>query len=185
MGMARMGMMMMAVAVMLMPVCVSSAQEDGAGDVHQQADGCDHGRRAEVDGGGAQQPQDGLDTDAERDHPQHQRRRKAGQVADFSRAETEPLAGGVALRKGLGSGGHRQRTRMRRHVKSVGKQRHRARGISGRNLADHHDRGEHDDPKGTPSIFIMRRPEEIVRVNQRGHVRGSRHRRAPISHSGG
>jgi hypothetical protein len=44
---------------------------------------------------------------------------------------------------------------MRRHVETVGEQRHRSRDVAGDDLADHHQRGQNDDEQRAPGILVM------------------------------
>jgi hypothetical protein len=53
---------------------------------------------------------------------------------------------------------------MRRHVETVGEQRHRASHIAGRYLAHHHDERERDDRFCAPGVFVMGAAQERVIV---------------------
>ncbi|MNP17576.1 hypothetical protein D3C76_1100120 [compost metagenome] len=146
----------MAVIIMIVPMTVPVAQQQGTDNVDDQTGNRDERSGAELNLRWLQEAHDGLNANAQGHHAENQRRSEPAQVSDLPGTETVPLAASVAFCVSVSGRRDAQCAGMGCHVKTIGQQRHRAGDVSGGDLANHHHNGQCHNPKRTPGIFLVR-----------------------------
>lgn len=132
-----------------------SSGADGDERPYAKANRRDDSRLEKSDVGRIEQSRHRFDADAERNKPERHRRGKSSEIADLAGSEAIGRVVRIALRITISDRRHAEGTGMRRHVETIGEQRHRSRDVAGDDLADHHQRGQNDDEQRAPGILVM------------------------------
>src|SRR5579863_8605369 len=77
-------MLVTVIMIVFMTMRMSATEDEGADDVHDEADGCDEEGVAIVDGYGREEPLARLDRDAEPRNAQHDGAREGRQIAELA-----------------------------------------------------------------------------------------------------
>lgn len=113
-----------------------------------------------------QQAGDGLVTNQQRDHREHDRARKAGQIAELAGAEHEARIARVPARVRVRERGDQHRARVRRHVEPVRDERERAEQRPADDLRHHHRRTQRDHHPRPALVSLVRCAEKDVVVSR-------------------
>src|SRR6266704_491421 len=91
----------MTMIVAMMVVVSAAAQQQHAGHIDQQSEGGDRDRFVEADRNRRDEARDGLVSDQQRDHGEHDRAAESREVAELAGSEREPpivrVPAGVAI----------------------------------------------------------------------------------------
>jgi hypothetical protein len=166
-----MGVRVIPMAVAMMVMVSTAAQQQHAGDIDQQPEHGDRDRLVEADRNRRDETRDRFVPDEQRDHGEHDRAGIAGEVAELAGAEGETRVVRVPAGVAIGERGEQERAGMGGHVQPVRDQRDRAEQNSADDLADHHQAAEPDHQPSPPLVLLVAFAQEGVGVAGRKCLR--------------
>ena len=163
--------MAMAMAMAMMVRMPAAAQQQHAGDIDQQSQHGDRDRLVEADRNRRDEARDGLVTDEQRDHGEHDRAGESREIAELAGSEREPRVVRVPAGVAIGQRGEQERAGMGGHVHAVRDERNRAEQYPAGDLAHHHETAEPNHQPGPPLVLLVALAQEGVGMAGRGCLR--------------